>query len=183
MVVSFGNSDSYDGGLSSLTSANAGADGCNVFCCDDVAGISSVVPSSAEPPSAVVRVAFDRRLFEFPAAVLDVDSAMKQSLICQQSQRHDPTPTNVNINDVSALIIMSVLFGIGSLDVMMIGGSSEKSGDGQLMMPSLANTSEMQALSSHLSPPLIVSQSAQLNQQIHLIYSNCNYANVVIGAH
>lgn len=116
-----------------MISSNTGADGFVVFRSDEVAGISSVVPSSTEPPSAVVRVVFGLRL-PVPAVLdraLDVDSAMKQSLTCQHSQRHEPTPINVKINDVSALITMSVLFGIGSLDVTTIFGSSEKSGGGQ----------------------------------------------------
>lgn len=115
-----------------MISSNDGADGFDAFC-DEVAGISSVVPSSTVPPSVVVRIVFDLR---FPLAValerpLAVDSAMKQSLTCQHSQRHDPTPTNVKINDVSALITISVLFGIGSVDVTIIRGSSLKPGGGQ----------------------------------------------------
>lgn len=49
-------------------------------------------------------------------------SGRKQSLICQQSHKHEPTPTNVNINDVNALITMSVLFDVASLDVTTTGG-------------------------------------------------------------
>lgn len=112
-----------------MVSSNGGADGLAVRCVDDVVGISSVVPSSTEPPNAVVRVVFDLRL---PLPVeLGVPSAMKQSLTCQHSQRHEPTPTNVNINDVSALMMMSVLSGAGSFDAIIIFGSSENSGGGQ----------------------------------------------------
>lgn len=100
--------------------SNAGADGLPIVF-DVVAGISSIVLSSPEPaPNWVVRVVlFVRRLllllFMFAVDVeRDVDSPLKQSLMCQHNHKHEPTPTSVNINDVSALITMSVLFGVGS---------------------------------------------------------------------
>lgn len=117
-----------------MSSSNGGAVGFPVRN-DEVAGISSVEPSSTEPACDDVRAAFDLREAPpdaFALRELGCDSAMKQSLTCQHSQRHEPTPTNVKINDVRALITMSVLFGIGSLEVTMIGGSSEYPDGGQL---------------------------------------------------
>lgn len=169
-----------------MLSSNGGADGFDVFRFDEVAGISSVVPSSTVPPIVVVRVVFDLRL---PVAVaLErplVDSAMKQSLTCQHSHKHDPTPTNVKINDVSALITMSVLFGIGSVDVTIIGGSSLKVGGGQFAKPSLANTWEMQTSSSHFRPFVIVSQSmrkTKLSSKWNGVESELQYILTIKGS-
>lgn len=75
--------------------------------------------------------------------------------MCQHSQRHEPTPTNVNINDVNALITISVLFAVASL-ATTIGGfgqtppSSEQNGGGQLLMPSFFNFSDIHVFSKQL---------------------------------
>lgn len=78
-------------------------------------------------------------------------SGKKQSFICQHNHKQLPTPTNVNINDVNALITISVLF-VGSFDVTTIGGgqrplSSIQYGGGQLFIPSFSNAFEMHVLS------------------------------------
>lgn len=75
--------------------------------------------------------------------------------MCQHSQRHEPTPTNVNISDVNALITMSVLFAVASL-ATTIGGlghtppSSEQNGGGQLLIPSFFSFSDIHVFSKQL---------------------------------
>lgn len=120
-LAKWGNSWSYDGGLSSLSSAAGAAplDPCE-WCVEPVADVY-VSPPPPPPPlelNAVDRVLLRRLSTECPWVSC---SGKKQSLMCQHSQRHEPTPTNVNISDVNALITMSVLFAVASL-ATTIGG-------------------------------------------------------------
>lgn len=75
--------------------------------------------------------------------------------MCQHSHKHEPTPTSVKINDVKALITISVLLAVASFDVTTIGGfgqfppSSIQYGGGQLLMPSRSNFFDIHVLSKH----------------------------------
>lgn len=118
-LAKWGKRVSYDGGSSSFSSS-AGAVPRLELCVEAVAELSAGELNAVDRVLRRLLLLFDAP-FVFDLVCVSC-SGKKQSLICQQSHKHEPTPTNVKINEVNALITISVLLVVASFDVTTIGG-------------------------------------------------------------